>query len=374
MNDNVTILGLFDHDGLPSLRSGTSPGDQLRGPYCAELIGQYANLATVRMPSSRLHRKIKDVIEHRTGVPADLAIRGLASARRADAVLAILEDKSVLPAALKRRGLTAYAKTRLAVVSCWWAEELKTGSSSRREEIARTLAGVDRIFVFSRNQVELFAQIGAGEKVTPISFGVEHTKYVPDSSVEQRFQVFSGGLDAGRDFETLVEAARLLPQVDFHLVSHLHRFQQMDLPENVTTSGPTDGLAHRQNLLAAQLIVIPTHDLAYPTGQSVLLEAMSSGKACVVTETEAMREYIDEGVSNFGMPLHDPQGVAAVIDRALARPTELLEVGRKARAAVEDRYTFDQMWKSIAGQLERDRVEYSSSAVPDFPEAERNTA
>lgn len=374
MNDNVTILGLFDHDGLPSLRSGTSPGDQLRGPYCAELIGQYANLATVRMPSSRLHRKIKDVIEHRTGVPADLAIRGLASARRADAVLAILEDKSVLPAALKRRGLTAYAKTRLAVVSCWWAEELKTGSSSRREEIARTLAGVDRIFVFSRNQVELFAQIGAGEKVTPISFGVEHTKYVPDSSVEQRFQVFSGGLDAGRDFETLVEAARLLPQVDFHLVSHLHRFQQMDLPENVTTSGPTDGLAHRQNLLAAQLIVIPTHDLAYPTGQSVLLEAMSSGKACVVTETEAMREYIDEGVSNFGMPLHDPQGVAAVIDRALARPTELLEVGRKARAAVEDRYTFDQMWKSIAGQLERDRVEYSSSAVPDSPEAERNTA
>ncbi|VXC42333.1 glycosyltransferase family 4 protein [Pseudoclavibacter sp. 8L] len=374
MNDNVTILGLFDHDGLPSITSGTSPGDQLRGPYCAELLGQYANLATVRMATSRVHRKVKAVVEHRTGVPADLAIRGLATARRADAVLAILEDKSVLPAALKRRGLSAYAKTRLAVVSCWWAEELKTGSSSRRQEIARTVAGVDRIFVFSRNQAELFAQIGAGAKVAPINFGVEHTKYVPDASVEQRFQVFSGGLDAGRDFETLVEAARLLPHIDFHLVSHLDRFQHMELPDNVTTSGPSDGPAHRQNLLAAQLVVIPTHDLAYPTGQSVLLEAMSSGKACVVTETEAMREYIDEGVSNFGMPLHDPQGAAAVIERVLARPAELLEVGRRARAAVEDRYTFDQMWQSIAKQLERDRVENSSGAVSDSPETGRNTA
>ncbi|MGO2748656.1 MAG: glycosyltransferase family 4 protein [Pseudoclavibacter sp.] len=354
MNDSISVLGLFDHEGLPSLTAGSLPEANLRGPYCAELFAKYVNLDTVRMPTSRAHLKIKNVVEHRTGVPADLAIRGLASARRADAVLAILEDKSVLPAALKRRRLSAYAKTHLAVVSCWWAEEIKTGSSARRQEIARTLQSVDRIFVYSQNQAELFAQVGARDKVTPINFGVEHTKYLPDASVEQRYQVFSGGLDAGRDFETLIEAARLLPHIDFHLVSHADRFENIDVPDNVTTSGPTDGVTHKNNLLSAQLVVIPTHDLAYPTGQSVLLEAMSSGKACIVTETEAMREYIDEGVSNFGMPLHDPAGVAAIIDQVLARPEELGRVGQNARAAVEDRYTFDQMWESIAGQLEQD--------------------
>lgn len=354
MNDNITILGLFDHDGLPSLEAGTLTKSEPRGPYCAELLAQYVNIDTVRMAVSRAHIKAKNVVEHRTGVPADLALRGARAARRADAVLAILEDKSVLPAALKRRNLTAYARTHIAVVSCWWAQELKSGSSTRRQAIARTLRGVDRIFVFSQNQAEIFARIGAGEKVVPISFGVEHTKYRPDTSAKQRFQVFSGGLDAGRDFETLIEAARLLPHIDFHLVSHLDRFRDIDLPTNVTTSGPTDGPTHKQNLLAAQLVVVPTHDLAYPTGQSVLLEAMSSGKACVVTETDAMREYIDEGVSNFGMPLHDAPGVARVIEKVLADPAKLHEVGRAARAAVEDRYTFDHMWKSIAAQIERD--------------------
>lgn len=306
------------------------------------------------MPASRVHVKVKNIIEHRTGVPADLAFRGARAARRADAVLAVLEDKAVLPATLKRRGLTAYARTHIAVVSCWWAEELRSGSPSRRQSIARVLQGVDRVFAFSQNQVDIFAGFGAGAKVVPISFGVEHTKYLPDTSVEQRYQVFSGGLDAGRDFETLVEAARLLPHIDFHLVSHLDRFRDLDLPANVTTSGPSDGPTHKQNLLAAQLVVVPTHDLAYPTGQSVLLEAMSSGKACVVTETDAMREYIDEGVSNFGMPLHDAPGVARVIEKVLSDPESLIAVGRAAREAVEARYTFQHMWKSIADQLARD--------------------
>ncbi|WP_371031051.1 glycosyltransferase [Pseudoclavibacter sp. JSM 162008] len=103
--------------------------------------------------------------------------------------------------------------------------------------------------------------------------------------------------------------------------------------------------------MAADLIVIPTHDLAYPTGQSVLLEGMSSGRPVVVTRTAAMAEYIEDGVSNFSMPLHDPVGVASVIAELLADPKKLEEVGKRAREVVESRYTFQRMWREISGHL-----------------------
>lgn len=352
MTELLKVLGLFDHNGVERSQRSLRAEDRVPGPYRVDLLmDQGVDLRTMRMVTHPLHKKLRDLVEHRTGVRTDLAIRGIPAAVSSDVVLAILEDKSVLPSLLRQRSLPPYSRRRLSVVSCWWGEELLNGEHDTRDEIKRAIRGLDQIFVFSRNQVPIFEEAGAGERVIPVSFGVDHHNFRPETGHGRRYQVFSAGFDRGRDFETLVAAARLLPDVRFDIVTQMDILRGEVAPANVTVHAPTDGEGHRNNLLAADLIVIPTHDLAYPTGQSVLLEGMASGRPVVVTRTAAMAEYIDEGQSNFSMPLHDPAGVAATISRLLTDPDLLDEVGVRARAAVEARYTFELMWREIAGHL-----------------------
>ncbi|PPF43580.1 hypothetical protein C5B85_12845 [Pseudoclavibacter sp. AY1F1] len=354
MSELLKVLGLFDHNGVERSQRSLAAGDRVPGPYRVDLLmDQGVDMRTMRMVTHPLHKKIRDFVEHRTGVRTDLAIRGIPAAHKSDVILAILEDKSVLPSLMRQRSLPPYSHRRLSVVSCWWGEELLNGDRQTRAEIQRAIQGLDQIFVFSRNQVPIFEKAGAGGRVIPVSFGVDHHNFRPETGHERRFQVFSAGFDRGRDFATLVSAARLLPEVRFDIVTQMDILKGVVPPANVTVHAPTNGEEHRKNLLAADLIVIPTHDLAYPTGQSVLLEGMASGRPVVVTKTPAMTEYIDEGQSNFSMPLHDPVGVASTISRLLSDQDRLELVGARARATVEANYTFERMWHEIARHLKR---------------------
>lgn len=312
------------------------------------------DLRVARMPSGRIHKKVKAVLEDRGGVKIDLALRSAWPAFRADGILAILEDKAVLPGLLRARRIPPFATCKISVISCWWGEDLKRGDTVKIARIRKVIAGVDRIFVFSRNQLELFGTIGAEPKVVPITFGVDEKFYTPDPNAMKRFQVFSAGLDGGRDFGSLVAAARLLPDVRFDIVTHDHVMRDLEIPDNVQLHHPTDRDGHRENLRSSELVVIPTHDFAYPTGQSVLLEAMACGRPAIVTHTDAMDEYIDHGNTNFSMPLHDPAGIAAAIRSALSDTEARDRVGRAARVAVEAKFTFSDMWASVAGQLKAD--------------------
>jgi glycosyltransferase involved in cell wall biosynthesis len=309
-------------------------------------------LRVVAPARSSLHRKIRDVVEHRLGVKVDLAVRGIPHAFRSAAVLAILEDKAVLPSWLKRHRMPPYSGRSLTVVSCWWAEELVHGSESRRREIIKTVSGIDKLIVFSRNQVEIFASAGVpASKIRPVLFGVDPDFYSPGSDVPDRFEVLAAGIDRGRDFESLLEAAELLPRVRFDIFTQPERLEGKTRPPNVNVHAPVDIVSHRNNLRASQLVVVPTHNLAYPTGQSVLLEAYGCGRCTAVTGTTSMEDYIEEDRTALVLPLGDPAGMAAVIQRGLGDARLRDEIGRNARQAVIERFTFHRMWDEIAAEV-----------------------
>jgi glycosyltransferase involved in cell wall biosynthesis len=349
----LRVLGLFDHHGVRRHQHRLPADQQVSGPYCVHLLmDEGIDLMPVRPAEGRVHRKVRDVIEHRSGVRVDLAVRGATSASRSDVVLALLEGMAVLPSMLKQRGLPPYANRPLAAVSCWWAEEIVSGTDADRLRIAHALAGIDRVFVFSRNQVEIFASIGAGDKIVPVLFGVDPDWYCPDPAVSRRFQVLSVGIDRGRDFDTLLDAARLLPDALFHIVTSTGRIDPADIPANVTVARMVSMAEHRDNLRAADLVVVPTHDLAYPTGQSVLLEAMACGRCVAVTATEAMRDYIDDGVTNLAIPLHDARGTAQVIGAILADDSRRERIAAAARTAAVERFSFQRTWHEVALALD----------------------
>ncbi|KJL31155.1 glycosyltransferase family 4 protein [Microbacterium azadirachtae] len=348
----LRVLGLFDHAGMGRDQRRERGAERIAGPYRVDLLAAHGiDLVTVPPARAALHLKLRDVAEHRSGVAQDLALRGARHAFRADAVLCLLEDKAVLPAALRRRRIPPYARPPIVAVSCWWAEEILHGSDEQRRRIARTARALDAIVVFSQNQAEAFARIGVADKVVPVPFGVDEAWYTPAEPVRPRLQVAAMGIDRGRDYLTLVDAARLTPEIRYDLFTQPERFAEIPLPPNVAVHAPVPMPAHRDNLRAADLVIVPTYDLAYPTGQSVLLEAMACGRCTAVTRTAAMAEYLDDGRSNLALPLHDPEGVARVVRRAIGDPGLRHRVGDAARAEVETRLTFDRTWARVAEVL-----------------------
>lgn len=349
----VRVLGLFDwvvEDPHNRGRSAlTCPRFAL--PYRVDLLSdECTKLEIISSATASIHLKIRDVIEHRSGVKVDRFLRALPRASRTDLTLAFLEDQLTAPSWMRRRGVWPWARQPLAGISCWWAEELRMGTRSPGE-VRAVMEGVDKLFVFSRNQVAIFTAAGVpAEKIVPVAFGVDPAFYRPRTS-HHRFQVFAAGIDRGRDWPTLAEAARLLPHVQFDVVTHPHVADQVNAPPNFRVHSPVDLDTHRASLASADVVVVPTHELAYPTGQSVMLEGMASGACVAVTATDAMSEYIADGEWNLAMPPGDPHGVADVIQRAVEDAELRRAIGMGGRRAVEERFTFVRMWDSIRKEL-----------------------
>ncbi len=249
VSNTLRVLGLFEHNGLSRSQRSSPSGERVFGPYRVDLLmDNDVDLHTISMAKLRFHKKVRDLVEHRTGVRVDLALRGVFAAFRADLVLSILEDKSVLPSLFRQFRVRPYSARPLSVISCWWAEELVNGGRDLQSKIRRALVGVSQIIVFSRNQTEIFAAAGFGDQVVPVTFGVDHEYFRPEPCPGPGFQVFSAGVDRGRDFETLVTAARLLPEVRFDIFTQMDILGGTHAPPNLTVHPPTDGEGHRKNL------------------------------------------------------------------------------------------------------------------------------
>ncbi|BCT77073.1 hypothetical protein SCMU_29150 [Sinomonas cyclohexanicum] len=346
------ILGLFDHAGILDRSARRHGANQVSGPYRVDLLDELGyELRTVLPARGRLHRKLRDVVEHRLGLEMDMALRAMREVARADAVLAMFERRAEFVARLRRRGIPPFAGRPFWAISCWWADEMLSMDHARRARIARDIEGLDGLVVFSENQRAIFADAGVPEaKIHSVDFGVDPKFYSPGPASARRFQVFSAGVDRGRDFDSLVGAARLLPDVQFDIFTQPGRIPG-SVPTNITLHAPVGIVEHRDNLRAADLVVVPTHDLAYPTGQSVLLEASGCGKCVAVTSTNAMEQYFTDGVTALAMPLHDPQGIAEVVANAISSPGLRAEIGTNARSAVEQHYNFSRMWTEIGALI-----------------------
>ena len=345
----VRVLGLFengDEGGRGAIRRGRAAHPF---PYGAQLLsGDGFEMLRVDPARTRLHRKVRDVVEHRSGVAVDRTVRSLREAARADAVLAFLEREGVLASRLRARRVWPMRHTPLVVLSCWWAEELRTGDAATRERIRRDAAGIDRLLVLSRNQVGILADHGiAPERVVPVRFSVDADWYGPDASVARDRDVVAVGVDRGRDFGTLVEAARRLPDARFDVLTQPGRIDAATAPPNVHLHGLAGPEAYRHWLRSARVVAVPTHDLAYPTGQSVLLEASATGACVAVTRTDAIDDYVRDGETAVGLPLHDPAGTAEILGSLLADDDRRRRVGEAARLAVRASYSYPGMWEDV---------------------------
>lgn len=292
----------------------------------------------------------RDLVEHRAGFPVERAVRGVRDARRSDVVVALLEQQGAAASLLKRAKVPPYGSTPLVVWSCWLADDLRSADAGRRQKLKCRFDGADLITHLSRHETEIFTELGISEeRLFPVTYGVSHDFYVPGEGPRD-IELLAVGQDRGRDYGTLFDAVRGTDLV-LDVVCKPENLADLDIPDNVRVHGVVPLPDYRRLLQRAQVVVVPTRDLAYPTGSSVALESASSGACVVVTGTRAMKDYFTEGVDSRLVPEADADGWREVLTELRDDSAQRERLGAAARASVETTFNARHMWTELAAVM-----------------------
>ena len=272
---------------------------------------------------------------------------------RTDATIAMFESQGNAMAMLRALHIPPFTRPAFVVVSCWLTRDLQRFGRGRRLLYRFVYRSVDRIVFFSANQTDVIErQLRVPRsRLRNVHFGIDHETFRPRDLPDEGF-VLAVGRDAGRDWRTFLDAVRDL-DVPIKVACRTGALDGLDVPANVETLGFVDRDTYRDLLGRGRVVVVASEPRDYPTGQSVTLEAMASGRCCVVTDTVAMTEYLVDGQTALLVPPHDVAALRDTIRRALADDALCGAVGLRARAAVEAEFTAAAMWSTIA-EIARD--------------------
>lgn len=295
--------------------------------------------------------KPRDVVEHRTGVPLERAVRGVRLAAEADVVIALLEQQGYAAGLAKRLGVPPYARTPLVLWTCWLADELLAADTKRQEWLRRRVDSADLVTYFGPTGGEVLTSMGFDpDRITELTWGVTTSFYTPGTGTRD-IQVLAVGQDRGRDYRTLLAAFEGL-DLSLDLVCKPENIAGLRIPGNVRVHGTVTMAEYRALLRRAQVVAVPTHELVYPTGSSVALEAASSGCAVVVSATPGLRAYINDGSNGRLVHDQDVQGWRSVLAELVGDEAQRQRLGAAARERVIEQNSSHLMWAELAGTLD----------------------
>jgi len=239
------------------------------------------------------------------------------------------------------------------MLSCWLAEELRQRSNDERLRLARAYHGVDLLLYLSGNQREIFLDSGfRDEQLALVPFGAGRRSFMRETgrAVPRDVPLLSVGFDRGRDYGTLFEAVSMT-DIPLRVYCKPSNLAGVRIPKNAEVHAPVPFEEYWNLLQRAQVVVIPTHDLAYPTGQSVALEASLAGACVVVTGTEPMREYFTHEETALLVPVGDPAEMRKAIQRALASADLRTRLAATAMRRVRQHFTTDNLWSAAVSEM-----------------------
>jgi GT2 family glycosyltransferase/glycosyltransferase involved in cell wall biosynthesis len=303
--------------------------------------------------------KITTVIEHRTGVRLQ-PLRAWHAAQRADATLAVWEHWAELPALLHRLP-GPYRSKPLFTLVCWAAEDLRSGGARSMARARRVIEASDLILFLSSNQRDIFLANGARpEQLVCLSFGVATDFFSGDVGSHRDVEFLAVGVDRGRDYPTLIRAVEGT-DLEVTLLTTPARARSLALPSNIEPGGVLPPDAYRDLLCRTQVVVVPTHDYAYPTGQTVALNAAASGCAVIVSNTAAMSDYFSAETTALMPAVGDAEGLRSAMVRLRDDPRVRLTMASRGQDHVRQHHHSHVMWDQAS---ERFRGVLTSERLP----------
>lgn len=209
------------------------------------------------------------------------------------------------------------------------------GSELRRRFTASLLSRMRPVLFANSEKMELCRRFGLSENnITVGFFGVDETFWRPPHQTCVRSGVLAVGNDGRRDYSVLIEAARVLPEYSFTIITRMPAPNELpanvgwhrgDWRENVLSDEELRNLYQR-----AACVVVPLRESIQPSGQSVAMQAMMCGAKVVHTHTSGWwgGEVIRESEEVILVPPGEPSSLARAIRQAACANTS--ENARKA--------------------------------------------
>lgn len=326
---------------LEAARAGTAPTEFLFGGVELERAGHDVRHYEVdpAAPVSRVARRLVDANAGRGRLPPHLAAAVLAGTRRllpdlqsAEVVVATTTGTAMALATWKRLGLL---RTPLVGIV---AGLLNDPWSALRRRTTLPLLRAMQLVLYGPGEAPGLRRHDLAGRLHVVPFGVDTAFWQPGGDATGE-DVVAIGNDGHRDWETLVTAA---PAVGARVRIFTRGPAPASLPSNVTWeradwyTGVLSDTEVRDLYRGAAVVVVPTKDVPQPSGQSVTLQAMSTGRPVVLTRTRGLwaPDELRDGENVALARPRDPQELAAAVRGLLDDPARAAAVGAAARASV----------------------------------------
>jgi glycosyltransferase involved in cell wall biosynthesis len=214
------------------------------------------------------------------------------------------------------------------------------------------LKSYSKLLFQNKDDLDFFRGIGLispSQNAECVGSGVDldwfSTSAVPLNPI--RF-LFVGRLLRSKGLLEFLEAAQIVksrhPHVEFEVVggfdSNPEALQMKDLEPYVR-----NGVIHFQGYLSdvrdalrkSACIVLPSYREGVPR---VILEAMSSGRAVIVSDAPGCKEMVEDSVTGVVVPVRDSSALAQAMERVIQSPHLLSQFGAAGRKIAESQ--FDQ--------------------------------
>lgn len=276
-----------------------------------------------------------------------------------DVLLTGSERLALIVALLQRYG-RCRRRVPHVLMECMWTLPQGRFARWKRRLLLRCVApATDRIVVYARHQIDSYANAFGIPKDKFVFIHSHSTLYGAAHPATAGDYIFSGGY-TNRDYPTFFEAVRKLPYRVVVCVGSKTRLGNT-IPSNVEVFENLCEDAFNGLMAGSAFVVVPLKGGALePAGRQVFQNAMTMGKAVIVTDTSAT-DYIADKITGLLIAPGSPAQLRASIIALMSNPAFALELGRAAQK-ISAAFTPERFFERLFSVVE-EVVRLRSSAI-----------
>jgi glycosyltransferase involved in cell wall biosynthesis len=206
---------------------------------------------------------------------------------------------------------------------------------------------VDAFVAPSRFVARMLERAGIpGERIHLIGNGVPDDEPQPGGS---RYAFYAGRLSEEKGVRTLIEAARLAPEVPV-VVAGDGPLAELVRKSAVTYLGRLDRAETAAALADSSFAVAPSE--WYENQPLAVLEALSAGKPVIATGLGGLPEIVKDGVNGAIVPPRSPAELARTMQLLWRDPDRTRRLGEQARVAAREAHSLERQTRSLVALYE----------------------
>ncbi len=176
-----------------------------------------------------------------------------------------------------------------------------------------------------------------------------------------QYVCFVGRISPEKDISTLMEAAKICPDIQFKIAGAYDRLPQLleQAPENFELCGYLEGEQLKGFYADSRIFVLCS--ICYEGFPSVLLEAMLHGKPVICSRIGGLTEIVDDGVTGFLFEPGNADDLTQKIRYLWDRPELCHRMGQAARRKVLQEYSPQKYYKRLMSVYSK-AIEFGSNS------------